>query len=104
MANKVMTVLEARIPQEHWAALVEKAKELPALPPGLEQSFFVQDTSEPDRWRTVGTGPAGGVEDVPPIGGNAPANGDVPFLRRNAHAHPLRNHRVALRRDCSPGL
>lgn len=54
MANKVMTVLEARIPQEHWAELVEKAKGLPALPPGLEQSFFVQDTNEPDRWRTVG--------------------------------------------------
>lgn len=54
MANKVMTVLEGRIAQEHWAALVEKAKELPALPPGLEQSFIVQDTSEPDRWRIIG--------------------------------------------------
>jgi heme-degrading monooxygenase HmoA len=51
---KIMTVLEARAPQEHWAALVEKAKGLPSLPPGLEQSFFVQDTSDPERWRTVG--------------------------------------------------
>jgi hypothetical protein len=54
MANKIMTVLEARIPQEQWAALIEKAKSLPPLPPGLEQSYFVQDTNEPERWRTVG--------------------------------------------------
>ncbi len=54
MANKIMTVLEARIPQERWAELVEKAKALPPAPLGLEQSFFVQDTSESDRWRTVG--------------------------------------------------
>jgi hypothetical protein len=54
MANKIMTVLEARIPREHWPALIEKAKGLPPLPPGPEQSFVVQDSGEPDRWRTVG--------------------------------------------------
>lgn len=54
MANKMMTVLEARVPQENWAALLEKAKGLPSLPPGLEQSFLVQSASEPERWQIIG--------------------------------------------------
>lgn len=52
---QVMTVLEATVPETHWerlragySALVSKQ-----FPPGLEETFLVQDAGHPETWRIV---------------------------------------------------
>lgn len=54
MASTFMTVLEGRVAQDQWAALVEKVKAMPVRPAGLEQAYLVQDMRDREVWRMVG--------------------------------------------------
>jgi hypothetical protein len=55
MANQIMTVLEAHIPPEQWAALTEGYARIQSQRPAeLMASYLVQNTADPTLWRTVG--------------------------------------------------
>jgi hypothetical protein len=53
--SQVMTTLEASVPESQWPTLRRSYEELVAgaLPPGLIETFLVQDDSERDLWRIV---------------------------------------------------
>lgn len=50
----VMTILEARVLKENWTALEQAFKEGSNCPEaGLEQSYLVRATKDPDLWRIL---------------------------------------------------
>lgn len=50
----VMTILEGRVSKEYWSALKQEFKQASdSRDPGLEQSYLVQSTREPDLWRIM---------------------------------------------------
>jgi len=51
----VMTILEARVAANEWAALegTYRAHSSAGLPAGLVETFLIQSTSEPAVWRIV---------------------------------------------------
>ncbi len=50
----VMTVLEARVPEERWIALQEAFKTgVQRKPTQMVEAFLVQSTEEPTLWRGV---------------------------------------------------
>ena len=54
MANKVMTVLEARVPAERWAELEQGFSQMGSnMPPALAQGFLTQSSADPTLWRLV---------------------------------------------------
>ena len=55
MANMVMTVLEAHIPQDQWATVEAGfARMQTEKPPQLTQSYLAQGTADPTLWQLVG--------------------------------------------------
>ena len=55
MASQIMTVLEAHIPPEQWAALTEGYARIQSQrPTELVASYLVQNAADPTLWRTVG--------------------------------------------------
>jgi hypothetical protein len=54
MANMVMTVLEARVAPEQWAALEQAFQQAgDRLPPQMVESFLVHSTTDPALWRGI---------------------------------------------------
>ena len=54
MANMVMTVLEARVPQERWDDLKAAFAQSPAkMPAPMVRMFLVQSATDPAQWRAV---------------------------------------------------
>jgi heme-degrading monooxygenase HmoA len=53
--TQVATTLEARVAEGEWARLRGAYEELVAqpLPPGLRETFLLQDRSDPETWRIV---------------------------------------------------
>jgi hypothetical protein len=51
----VMTVLEARVPQERWAELEQtyKRRLVPNVPPEMVRSLLVQSADDPERWQGI---------------------------------------------------
>ncbi len=50
----IMTVLEAHVRQEEWSALVASYEQgNKNLPTQMVQTFLVQDTADPSRWRGI---------------------------------------------------
>ena len=50
----IMTVLEAMVPKEKWAALEQRFRTAgEQLPPQITHSCLVQSTSDPTLWRIV---------------------------------------------------
>ena len=55
MANQVMTLLEAHIPADKWAAMIEGFAQIQAQrPAGLLTNYLTQSTTDPTLWRTIG--------------------------------------------------
>lgn len=55
MANMVMTMLEAHVQPDHWAAVEEGfARMQSEKPPQLTQSFLIQSAADPTLWQVVG--------------------------------------------------
>ena len=54
MANMVMTILEAHVAPENWAALEQAYQQGSARRPGqMVQSFLVHSTEDPTLWRGI---------------------------------------------------
>jgi hypothetical protein len=51
--RSVMTVLEARVPQEKWAELEARYGQSIPLPAQMIETFLVQSTDDPELWRGV---------------------------------------------------
>jgi quinol monooxygenase YgiN len=54
--NKVVTFLEAEVPEEKWESLQEAYRVLAksgSKTPGLEGSYLIQNANEPNLWRIV---------------------------------------------------
>jgi hypothetical protein len=50
----VMTILEAHVAPEKWAALEKAYKASPdPLPPPIRQTFLVQSSADPTVWRII---------------------------------------------------
>jgi quinol monooxygenase YgiN len=55
MANQIMTVLEAHVTADKWAALIDGfAKMVDQTPQDLKATYLAQSTADPTLWRTVG--------------------------------------------------
>lgn len=55
MAGQVMTVLEARVPEERWADLRRAFASLgDQRPAQLESSYLTQAVADPTIWRLIG--------------------------------------------------
>jgi hypothetical protein len=54
VANKVMTVLEARVPSDHWGALETTYGNMGTNRPAqLERAYLLQSTEDSSLWRLV---------------------------------------------------
>ena len=82
----VMTILEARVSNENWAAL-ERAFQQGSLhrDAGLEQSFLIHSKKEPDLWRISTVWTSQEALDKMRSSGETP-RGILMF--REAHAEP----------------
>src|SRR5258708_2470562 len=50
----VMTILEAHVPSEKWAALQQKySQSINRLPPQMVQTFLTQGTADPTLWQGI---------------------------------------------------
>ena len=50
----VMTILEAQVMEDHWAALGQAFQQgSQQIDAGLVQSFLIQDTKSPEVWRIL---------------------------------------------------